>query len=190
MNEQYVLSRRERKKLNCKYAILKAAKELIMARGVDVLIEDIANEADISYPTFFNYFPTKASLFYAIYLEEIEDIQEFADIELVNEASAARRITRLFDAIMRDFLRYKYLDLYIAGEVAKRTAEDGGEEMLSAMFCNAIRAGMESGEFSPALNAELHARLIAGILFSSSFFNSSEEDYRGMLGILLAGMRA
>ncbi len=190
MNDQYVLSRRERKKLNCKYAILKAAKELIIEQGVDAPIEEIANRADISYPTFFNYFPTKASLFYAIYLEEIEDLQEFADIELVNEESAANRIARLFDAVMRDFLRYRYLDLYIAGEVAKRTAESGAEETISEMFRCAIQKGVESGAFQAGLNAQLYARLIAGILFSSSFFNCNQEDYHGMLDILLADMQA
>ena len=190
MNEQYVLSRRERKKLNCKYAILKAAKELIMEQGVDVLIEDIANRADISYPTFFNYFQTKANLFYAIYLEEIEDMQEFADIELAHEASAITRIIRLFDTIMLDFVRYRYLDLYIAGEVAKRTAESGGEEKISQMFEHEIQRGMETGECRSGLDARRYALLIAGIIFSSSFYGCSEDDYRSMLEILLSGMRA
>lgn len=189
MNDQYVLSRRERKKQNCKYAILKAAQELIMTQGVDVLIEDIANRADISYPTFYNYFPTKASLFYAIYLEEIEDIQEFAAIELPNESSAVRRIERLFDALMHDFLRYRYLDLYIAGEVAKRTTENGGEEEISQMFLTAIRSGVASGELKAGLDAELYARMISGTVFSASFYNCGEEDCRGMLAILLGSMK-
>lgn len=189
MNEQYVLSRRERKKLNCKYAILKAAKELIIEQGVDVLIEDIANRADISYPTFFHYFPTKASLFYAIYLEEIEDIQEFAEIELKNEGSAAARVERLFDALMQDFLEYRYLDLYVAGEVAKRTAADCGEEKISQMFYTAIQKGKDAGEFRADLDARLHAMLIAGILFSTSFYDCGSDDYRGMLRILTDGMK-
>ena len=189
MNDQYVLSRRERKKQNCKYAILKAARELIVTQGADVLIEDIANRADISYPTFYNYFPTKACLFYAIYLEEIEDIQEFADIELPNESSAIRRIERLFDALMRDFLRFRYLDLYIAGEVANHTAENGGEEAISQMFLTAIRSGIASGELKEELDAERYARLILGIVLSASFYNCGEDDCHGMLAILIGSMK-
>ena len=188
MNDQYVLSRRERKKQNCKYAILKAARELIVTQGVDVLIEDIANRADISYPTFYHYFPTKACLFYAIYLEEIEDLQEFADIELPNETSALRRVELLFDALMRDFLRFRYLDLYIAGEAAKHTAESGGEEAILALFLTAIRSGVASGEFRADLDAERYARLILGIVLSASFYGCGEDDCRGMLAILTGSM--
>lgn len=188
MGEQYVLSRRERKKLNCKYAILKAARELIMEQGLDVLIEDIAARADISYPTFYNYFPTKASLYYAIYLEAIEDIREFIDIELSNEPSAARRIERLLDAIMRDFVRYRYLDLYIAGEVARRTAEEGGQEQISLLFEEAVRMGVENGEFSPDVDVRRNALLITGIIVTASFYNCGQADYRRMLAILLDGM--
>lgn len=188
MDDLYELSRRERKKRSCKYTILRAARELIMERGLDVLVEDVANKADISYPTFYNYFPTKASLFYAIYLEEIEDIQEFAEMELAGETSAKRRIERLFNEIMRDFSRYRYVDLYLAGEVAKRTEEDGGEERINRMFRNAIQSGVDAGEFKPGVDANLYGRLITGILLSASFYSCTEADCAGMLSILLAGM--
>ena len=190
MNEPYVLSRRERKKRNCKYTILQSARELIMLQGLDVPIEEIANRADISYPTFYNYFPTKASLFYAIYLEEIEDLQEFSKIALKDETSAEQRIVQLSRAILRDFSRYRYLDLYLAGEVAKRTAERGGEEAISQMFFTAIQSGVQSGEFRRDLDVRQHALLISGVILSASFFNCGNEDCDGMLSILLSGMRA
>lgn len=190
MDKPYVLSRRERKKLNCKYAILRAARELMQERGLEVPIEQIAQRAEISYPTFYNYFPTKAALCYALYLEELEDIHEFADMELAGVTSAAVRIERLFDALMHDFVRYRYLDLYVAGEVARHTAETGEDEQISVLFQNAIAAGQETGEFRQDIDARRYALLIAGIIFSTMFYSSGQEEYTGMLRILLDGMLA
>ena len=51
---------RERKKLRTKAAIQREAMRLFLEKGFDdTTIEDIAEAADISPSTFFNYFPTK-----------------------------------------------------------------------------------------------------------------------------------
>lgn len=189
MDDGYELSRRERKKRDCKYAILRAARELMRERGIEVSIEEIANRADISYPTFYNYFPTKASLYYAIYTEEIEDIREFAELELHNEPSAAARITRVFDVLMQDFVEYRYLDLFLAGEVALHTAETGEEEQFLQLFWQFITFGQETGEFRADVDARRYAVLIVGIIFSTSFYGCSRDDYRQMLHILLESMQ-
>ncbi len=53
-------TRRERKKLATRNALQQAALELITRKGLhNVTIEDIAEAADVSNRTFFNYFPTK-----------------------------------------------------------------------------------------------------------------------------------
>jgi AcrR family transcriptional regulator len=54
------LGRRERKKLQTHRALSTAARELALARGLDGLtVEDIADAADVSVRTFFNYFSCK-----------------------------------------------------------------------------------------------------------------------------------
>lgn len=189
MGDGYELSRRERKKRDCKYAILRAARELMRERGIEVSIEEIANRADISYPTFYNYFPTKTSLYYAIYLEEIEDIREFSELELSGEPSAVARITRVFDALMQDFVEYRYLDLFLAGEVAQHTAETGEEEQFLLLFTRFIELGRETGEFRADVDARRYAVLIVGIIFSTSFYGCSRDDYMRMLRILLTSMQ-
>ena len=188
MNKEYVASRRERKKQDRKYTILKAAREVISKQGLNASIEEIANKADISYPTFYNYFPTKSDLYYAIYLEAIEDIQEFIDIELKNETSAKRSVEKLFEAVMDDFVRYRYLDLFIAGEVFRKEPADDTKEQFSLMFIKTIQPGIDSGEFKKDLDARRYALLIAGIILSATFYDCTREDYRAMLDILLKTM--
>src|SRR3954466_6445048 len=54
------LGRRERKKLQTHQALATAARELALAGGLEGLtVEDIADAADVSVRTFFNYFSCK-----------------------------------------------------------------------------------------------------------------------------------
>jgi AcrR family transcriptional regulator len=60
MHPAATLGRRERKKLETHRALSTAARELALARGLDGLtVEDIADAADVSVRTFFNYFSCK-----------------------------------------------------------------------------------------------------------------------------------
>ena len=66
------IGRRERKKAQTRKAIGDAALELFLARGYEqVGVREIADAADVSVTTLFNYFPTKEALAF----DDSEDVE-------------------------------------------------------------------------------------------------------------------
>src|SRR6202451_2342973 len=71
------VSLRERKKLPARGLLRRVALELVAERGLaNVTIEDIAEAADISPRTFFNYFPTKEDALFGRDPGRIESLRD------------------------------------------------------------------------------------------------------------------
>src|SRR5918994_2170004 len=71
------LGRRERKKLETHRSLSTAARELALAKGLDRLtVEEIADAADVSVRTFFNYFSCKEEALVGIDPGVLEELEE------------------------------------------------------------------------------------------------------------------
>ena len=71
------LGRRERKKLDTRRRIFRAAFELFTAKGFEATtVEEIAERADVGKGTVFNYFPQKTAFLIAAYQEWVDLLQE------------------------------------------------------------------------------------------------------------------
>lgn len=69
-------SRRERKKSETRAALLQAARTLFQTKGFDLTsLDEIAEAADVSRGTLFNYFPNKESLLSDIAIEEMQELR-------------------------------------------------------------------------------------------------------------------
>ena len=86
------LGRRERKKAQTRQALADAAFEMFLARGYDqVGVREIADAADVSVTTLFNYFPSKEALLF--------DLDEDVEAGLVAAVRDRAPGTPLFDAL-------------------------------------------------------------------------------------------
>ena len=72
------VSRREANKIKCRQDILKASRRLFKEKGYDnTMIEDVAEKADISKATLYNYFPNKESLLVGTMDDQIEATRRY-----------------------------------------------------------------------------------------------------------------
>jgi AcrR family transcriptional regulator len=103
---------RERKKLRTRHALGAAALELAVAHGLaDVTIEQIAEAADVSPRTFFNYFSSKeeavvaADVERALVMEERLDARPADEPLLASVRAVVREMVGGADRQRRDFVR-------------------------------------------------------------------------------------
>lgn len=75
-----LVTRREQNKINSRKRILKASRKLFASKGYEnAMIEDIANKAEVSKATLYNYFPNKESLLIGTEQELIDKIIHVVD---------------------------------------------------------------------------------------------------------------
>lgn len=109
-------SLRERKKLETRRAIQRIALDLVAKRGyAQVTVEDIAEAANVSPRTFFNYFPSKEAALLAANSERSEDIRQ----RLVDQPAGKSPLDALRTVVVEELQR-----------LSQEVAELGGAEWL------------------------------------------------------------
>jgi len=143
-----MLGRRERKKEETKQKIFLAAVKLFNDKGFQATtVDEIAEAADVSKGTFFNYFPRKESLVEYLAEENLEAVEEAAG---GNDVSATERIRRLYDALAQGYAENPELSRTVMRSAMERlcaSAKDGAWMRFEELAIRVIREGQESGEF-------------------------------------------
>ncbi|MBQ2063996.1 MAG: TetR/AcrR family transcriptional regulator [Firmicutes bacterium] len=158
-----ILSRRERKKLNQQYAIIRAALDLFREKGYDdTAVSEIAELADISYTTFFNYFPSKDNLLSAIREMEIKDLAEVADLRFQDESSMAIVLEGVFKEWVYDSLNNRNTILRVQ-EQQMQQHDTPYFTSIEQLFRSIIQRGIENGDFKKDTDPELISVLLSGL---------------------------
>ena len=189
--EEITLTRRERKKKNQRYAIMRVAREKFKKYGIDnVSVNDIAEAADISYATFFNYFASKDSLYTAIYEEAVDDLFEFAGLITPSVTNTCEKILLVFQQWWEDTIDYRAISLRVT-EKYIRDAENGSarEESLLTLFEQMLSEGIEKGELRASLELRQEAIGILGLLYAGIICHTDLDTVLAKLRRELASMQ-
>ena len=158
-----ILSRRERKKLNQQYAIIRAALDLFREKGYDdTAVSEIAELADISYTTFFNYFPSKDNLLSAIREMEIKDLAEVADLRIQDESSMVIILEGVFKEWVYDSLNNRNTILRVQ-EQQMQQHDAPYFTSIEQLFRSIIQRGIENGDFKKDTDPGLISVLLSGL---------------------------
>ncbi|MBN2321528.1 MAG: TetR/AcrR family transcriptional regulator [Acidobacteria bacterium] len=103
MNEKK-LSRRERLKASNYREILEAAQELFTANGYhNVTMNQIAEKAEFSIGTLYNFFKNKEDLYHSLILEKLKEFSEIQFLTLDKDLPVLQRIGEFIDNAIRFF---------------------------------------------------------------------------------------
>jgi AcrR family transcriptional regulator len=167
--------RRERKKRETRARIHECARQLFLDHGFDhTTVEQIAEAADVSQATFFNYFPSKQALLGEMTGEVFAHLQALVEQQLARSASAQDRILRLAEYAAEEIGNTKGLARDVLLELVRTTARPGELapylQRLHEPFAAIIREGQERGEVRDDEEATFLAEMVVG-LFNSAITN-------------------
>ena len=180
-----VLSRRERKKRNQKFTIIRAAQPLFEEKGYDeTSVSEIADAADISYATFFNYFPTKDDLLRAITHVEYEDLAEVVNLRFSPEDSIDVIIYGTFQEWLEDSIKNRKISVRILEIAMKDHLDEMYFGEIEQLFINLVKLGIERGEFKADTDAQVIGSLLCGFRHEVFMFDQEDLIERGYRQII------
>ena len=170
MQDPDQLPLRERKKRRARIAILQAASRLIEERGYEqATMRDIAAEAELSYQTLYNYFPTKALILQEILTVKVQHVA--ARIEDVLQSYEGGLVEAL-DAVNRirfELIAYEDRDLWriVTVDLIHHTVEaDAVYRLIDQEAHSALEALLRQARASAELMDSVDVPLLADTLFS------------------------
>ena len=193
------MSRRERKKIQSRNAILDAAVKEFSRKGFrDTSVADIMKAADLGIGTFYNYFTSKEEILMSLLGRLSKDVVAALD-ELKAANRPALELLLTGSRITAKFLdenRY-VLPLFLSASEDSSLPEGMVGKIRMAprfkpVFTDIIRQGQERGELREDVPPELVAEMFHSVYQAASFSKlrlSFQENVALKTRILLDGIR-
>lgn len=170
MAEEIEVGRRELNKRLTRQRLLDAARALIAERGAFPGAEEVADRAQVSRATYFNYFASKDEVLTALFAGHMEDLGGLLDRLLAEQRSTDESIVTVFE----DFVRaQRERPGYHFALVAELGHASGGPDAVAArhdLFHAQLRrlldAGRARGEVREDFPVDLLAESVAAIYLS------------------------
>lgn len=171
--------RRELNKIQCRNRILKMSRRLFTAKGYeDTTIEDIAEAAEVSKATLYNYFSSKENLLLGIAEAALDEIRQLIDTDLREEPDSLEKLRRVMETLIADSIRYITLSRRILYSNLSPDSELHVTrleliEILNQLVCEA----QEQGRLRRDLPAEALTESFLGMYLLTQFGWEELEHY-------------
>jgi AcrR family transcriptional regulator len=170
-------SRRERKKQETRDRILSAAGDLLASQGfASTTLDQIAESADVSKATFYNYFPNKEALLQQIAEIEMADIGELLAINPGAHARPLAMIKRTLELLYSDSSPALVVVRHVLLDAVKHDGEIPAAILAMSnhsAFLNLVQSAKDDGELHSDLDAvEITQHFGAAYLAASVFCKS------------------
>lgn len=190
------VSRREANKIKCRQQILKASRRLFKEKGYeDTMIEDVADKADISKATLYNYFPNKESLLVGTLEDQTETCRRY--IEERGDAGSYERIKSALEFLVLDSIPFISISRRILFLNACETSHMYGKvNDIKELFAKLAEEAKQEGVFCDDVDNVEIVELLMSIYLNSQFQWKDIEDLteeqcieriERMLGLTLTG---
>jgi AcrR family transcriptional regulator len=133
--------------------VLEAAKAVFSAGGPDASLEAVARRAGVGIGTLYRHFPTRESLYEAVYRREVQQLGELAE-QLKNEAAPVDALRRWLRSNVEFVATKKGMSAALALAV-QRSSElsafsfDRLTKAIGALLDRAVAAGEIRSDISP-----------------------------------------
>jgi AcrR family transcriptional regulator len=168
-------------------ALLDAAAQVFVERGVQAPIRDIAGRAGVGVGTVYRHFPDRAELVIAVYRHQIDECVALAE-ELKDSAEPGRALEQWIGAFV-EFLVTKH------GLGVALQSDDAGFHSLHSLMLDKlvpacslmVEAAVAGDELDPGVTAYALMRAVGNLCILGPGYE--REDARAMVVRLLAGCR-
>ena len=165
------MSKREQNKIEVRQGILKASRKLFTANSYDgTLMTEIAEKANVSKATVYNYFPNKESLLIGIEQELILQIAGMVDGNEGKAKSSEAMLRKALETLVLASAEYPDLAKLIT---YLNSCEDSAlyetRMPLEKLFIRLIKGAKEEGSFKDGIEDGRIADIIMGIYHIAVF---------------------
>ncbi len=170
MSERAGLGRRELNKIQTRQRLMDAARSLLAEAGAGVRIEEIADRAEVSRATFFNYFATKEDLFTELYQVHMEHLAELVDRLLADDVTTSERIVRVFADFLRSLHALPGYLVTVTAELERTTNPEltrYRSQLFSDQVARILDRGVADGEIRSDHSVEFLSQMVAAVYVST-----------------------
>jgi len=191
--------RRELNKIQCRNRILKMSRRLFTAKGYeDTTMEDIAEAAEVSKATLYNYFSSKENLLLGIAEAALDEIRQLIDTDLREEPDSLEKLRRVMETLVTDSIRYITLSRRILYSNLSPDSELHVTRLeLMEILKQLVGEAQEQGRLRRDLTSEALVESFLGLYLLTQFGWEDLADYtedqcrdkvRKMMDQMLAGL--